>query len=382
MKELVYLLAAFLCLNACQGTSGYKITANIADMPDGLTVYLEDAGRKKLDSTLTSGCSFSFEGRLVEPLYAEISVKTPGERFSGRSFDLFLENSDIHVQGDWEKWSKIAISGSALQAQYEAFENQLTPLYRKLNREIGEQEYHAYTEPLHNGRFTAACIAPGIEIAKKRRVINRQIDELYTRFIEENPASIVTLKLLGDRLRNKSRFTMAEINELTSKLSPELKRTAAYKVLEKKIEAYRPTARGEKYLDFRVVDVNGKEGMFSDYVQPGKYNMLEVWASWCGYCRLEIPHLKVVRQKYGDRFNIIGVSSDKNEQEWREAMAKDKPNYLQLQAVRDNQGKDVNSLYGLNAIPYSLIIDGEGRIVTTEGAGTKLDLFLEELFGE
>ena len=41
-------------------------------------------------------------------------------------------------------------------------------------------------------------------------------------------------------------------------------------------------------VDFKVVDVNGKEGMFSDYVKSGKYNMLEVWA--CGHCRVVIPH--------------------------------------------------------------------------------------------
>ena len=49
-------------------------------------------------------------------------------------------------------------------------------------------------------------------------------------------------------------------------------------------------AKGRPCVDFKVVDVNGKEGMFSDYVKPGKYNMLEVWALWCGHCRVVIPH--------------------------------------------------------------------------------------------
>ena len=48
--------------------------------------------------------------------------------------------------------------------------------------------------------------------------------------------------------------------------------------------------KGRPCVDFKVVNVNGKEGMFSDYVKPGKYNMLEVWALWCGHCRVVIPH--------------------------------------------------------------------------------------------
>ena len=51
-------------------------------------------------------------------------------------------------------------------------------------------------------------------------------------------------------------------------------------VLEEKLAERCKLAKGRPCVDFKVVDVNGKEGMFSDYVKPGKYNMLEVWALW------------------------------------------------------------------------------------------------------
>ena len=59
-------------------------------------------------------------------------------------------------------------------------------------------------------------------------------------------------------------------------------------VLEEKLAERCKLAQGRPCVDFKVVDVNGKEGMFSDYVKSGKYNMLEVWA--CGHCRVVIPH--------------------------------------------------------------------------------------------
>ena len=64
----------------------------------------------------------------------------------------------------------------------------------------------------------------------------------------------------------------------------------ALKALEEKLAERCKLAKGRPCVDFKVVDVNGKEGMFSDYVKPGKYNMLEVWALWCGHCRVVIPH--------------------------------------------------------------------------------------------
>ena len=61
-------------------------------------------------------------------------------------------------------------------------------------------------------------------------------------------------------------------------------------VLEEKLAERCKLAKGRPCVDFKVVDVNGKEGMFSDYVKSGKYNMLEVWALWRGHCRVVIPH--------------------------------------------------------------------------------------------
>ena len=92
--------------------------------------------------------------------------------------------------------------------------------------------------------------------------------------------------------------------------------------------------------------------------------------------------MKLVQEKYGDRFNIIAVSWDKDAAKWREAMKEDNPNYLQLLSVADENGVDVGKAYGLNGIPFSLVLDGEGNIVMQEARAAALDLLLLELYGE
>ena len=122
------------------------------------------------------------------------------------------------------------------------------------------------------------------------------------------------------------------------------------------------TAKGEHFIDFTVMDKNGKEGRFSDYVQSGKYNLLECWASWCGPCRAEIPHLKEAFEAYNKKgVEFLSVSIDKDGAAWRKAMKEENMPWAQVQAPK--AGKDVMKLYQFSGIPYILVLDQEGRIV-------------------
>ena len=158
-----------------------------------------------------------------------------------------------------------------------------------------------------------------------------------------------------------------------------LKQTNMFKQMKQLIADYDDTAKGENFTDLRVIDVQGKEGWLSDYIQPGKYNLFEVWGVYCGHCRMEIPHLNIVHENYGDKLNIIALCWDeaKYEEDWKKALGEDKPCYLQLRQV-----DDVQKIYHLSHVPYSLIIDGDGKIVTERAKGAELDLLLEQHFGQ
>lgn len=379
-KKIAFMIVMIACLTACVQESGFKITANIDGIPDGLKVYLKNR-RQVLDSTATQAGQFTFAGKVKHPFSADIEILTPGKgMFSGRVFDLFLENSDIQVEGQWKDFYQMKITGSALEDEYAAYIRQRDALSDSRQQELHKQYWEVYEGHLYDNTFTAACIQPGIGIEKQKKAMEQQETQLAVDFIKAHPASPVSLKILERLLYSGSRFTLAEIDEWTNALTPDLKQTDTYKEVEKKLSTYRETAKGEKFIDFPVEDMQGKKGMLSDYIQPGKYNMLEVWASWCGHCRVEIPHLKIVQERYGDRFNIIAVSADKEEADWRKAMREDKPNYLQLRAIKDEKGKNVMDYYRLNGIPYSLVIDGEGRIVTNNARGAALDLLLQERY--
>ena len=387
MKNMGWLAIAVLGLVACKQDPHYKLRGEFPGMPDGLKVYLHserNAGEQLVDSTLTSNGCFVLTGKVSSPRFCTINIgRGEGKKKFPKTQEVWVENADIHLSCPWDslEYNDAQITGSASQDLFASHRRKVMPLQIQYN-ELYRDYFTEYEQYAYAGIFTPEYSAKGREIAGKQRELHRQIKQLEKDFVKENPASAVSLKILLDILRSSSEMTAEEADGLMALLDPALKQAPFYPVVERQLEIYRKTAKGQKYMDFILVDVNGKEGRFSDYFQPGKYNLLECWASWCSPCRAEIPHLKHVHQLCGKDFNIIAVSVDQNEAEWKKALKEEQPGYLQFRNIKDTEGKRVNDYYGFGGIPYTLLLDGEGRIVEQEVRGAALDLVLIELLGE
>ena len=216
MKNVIWCVAVFLCLAACKQEPGYVITANITGMPDGLKVYMEDPNGEVLDSTVTKDGSFVFEGKVENPYYGSLFVKNPeGERFSGRSFNMFFENSEIRIKSQWDDFFNMTITGSVLQDEYAKYEDQLSPLRDKLNMELAEQYWMAYSQYLYENEFAAEHIKPGMDVAKQQNEITRQIRQIAIDFMTTHSHSLVALNILEDLVGYSGTFTIDEITGWT-----------------------------------------------------------------------------------------------------------------------------------------------------------------------
>jgi len=113
----------------------------------------------------------------------------------------------------------------------------------------------------------------------------------------------------------------------------------------------------------------------------GQYVLIDFWASWCGPCRKESPALVGIYNKYkNDGFTIYSVSLDKSKENWIAAIAKDGlvwPNHVSdlLQWK-----SPMIQLYGFNSIPYTVLVDKEGKIIATGLRGNNLEQKLKEIF--
>ncbi len=109
---------------------------------------------------------------------------------------------------------------------------------------------------------------------------------------------------------------------------------------------------------FTLRDLNGKT--LSSAGMRGKVTLLNFWATWCGPCRAEIPDLIELQQKYSDKLQIVGLSTDEVQADAvRRFVQKAGVNYRVAIATPEVDAK----FGGILALPTAFLIDSEGRVV-------------------
>ncbi len=115
----------------------------------------------------------------------------------------------------------------------------------------------------------------------------------------------------------------------------------------------------QKAPDFSWQAQSGKVMHLSDL--KGKVVLLDFWATWCGPCRMTIPHVEALNNKYKDKGVVVmGINLDKASS--RTAVSQFiKNNGITYLVISDANGK-VGNMYGATSIPRFFIIDKQGNI--------------------
>ena len=139
------------------------------------------------------------------------------------------------------------------------------------------------------------------------------------------------------------------------------------------------TSAGNPYLDIVSLKADGTELALSDLVGKIDYVLVDFWASWCGPCRRLMPALKELYESYhpSGKLEILGVSCDRDEAAWLKAIEEDELPWLH---IRDQRAEPYNpcDLYGISAIPTTILINKEGVIVGRNLNEAEIEALLAE----
>ncbi|HEY7170739.1 MAG TPA: TlpA disulfide reductase family protein [Vicinamibacterales bacterium] len=129
-------------------------------------------------------------------------------------------------------------------------------------------------------------------------------------------------------------------------------------------------------LNFTMKDVAGKNVTLADF--KGKVMLLDFWATWCGPCKVEIPHFIEFQEKYGGKgFQVVGISVDDTAEKLEPYVRDMKMNYPVLQGLNHD---DVQDAYGpILGIPVSVLISRDGKVCSTHTGLTDKDVFEREI---
>jgi len=119
---------------------------------------------------------------------------------------------------------------------------------------------------------------------------------------------------------------------------------------------------GKPFPALILTDTSGKEISISDL--KGKIILIDVWSSWCGPCREQVPDLKKLYKKYNSKgFEIIGISMDDNKGSWLKAMRQDKQTWKAYCELRNWRYNKFAMRFTIYSIPANFLIDQNGILV-------------------
>jgi len=135
--------------------------------------------------------------------------------------------------------------------------------------------------------------------------------------------------------------------------------------------------KGTIFENFVMLDDKRKELSLSSI--SAKYILIDFWASWCGPCRAENPQLLKLYNSYKEKgFEIVSISFDANNNDWLSAIKKDELSWKHVSDLKGRNNK-VAEKYKVSAIPFSILLDNNYKVIASPPGAHDLQKILETL---
>lgn len=346
MKNLLTAaLAALLC--SCGGAN-YTITGRY-ELPPGDSVYLLASDNTVLAAgVVNADTTVSLQGTVTTP---DLVFLANAKRTNHPAW-LFLEPGKIRIE-KYDPAFGYVVCGTPLNDRKKAF----------------DEAMYAFGDKLRKG-------SPGQSL----QAILAEMNALYTQTVDANLDNV-----FGAWVFNSYEFQNIKDNpeKVKARLAQFTPGIQAHPMLKKSQDASQATARsavGQPYTDFSCKNAAGETIALSSLTGPGRWVLLDFWATWCGPCCREIPYLKEAYAAFSGRgFSIYAVSIDHDAARWQRFLAENDLPWTNVLSPGCGKQSPAAAMYGIRFIPSNFLISPDGVIVARNLPGRQLQSRLEEL---
>lgn len=353
----------------------FKVSGTLTDGKDQNIYLYHFAGQQPtvIDSTVISAeNTFDLKG------------KGEGYQFYGvgsspTKLKLLMLNSNetVTLNGDYFLVNESNIEGSV--------DSKIIDGYHKI-----QKKYYLQIQALQNDLKSVQQNSPEYNsILQKLDKTTKDLSKSAEKYIDDNIESPAIISAQRDLFNPSTQLTYLK------KIESTLAKTMNNSIYHTSIKSYiaqtaqqqmqQPKQNGFAEVGTKAPELNypsptGQNIALSSL--KGKVVLIDFWASWCKPCRMENPNVVRLYNEYKEKgFTIYSVSLDKDKARWENAIKQDGliwPNH-----VSDLKGwqSTAAATYGVNGIPYTVLIDKDGKVIATSLRGMQLEQKLKEILG-
>lgn len=274
---------------------------------------------------------------------------------------------NIKIDIDYYTFRIINIIGSPATSLFVEMSRKIDG-YQSVMDSLNNVYQSIYTSPLRDSIVSI--------LIEQYQNVEKLMNDFIQEKIEANPGSLAVLIYI-DKLDIEEYFSLYKL--VNDKLMAKYPNNDDVKNHNNKVIKAEATQVGKIAPEINLPNPEGKMIALSSL--RGNVVLIDFWASWCGPCRRENPNVVRIYNFYHPKgFEIYGVSLDKDRNSWLQAIQDDGLVWTQVSDLKYWQSEGAQT-YGVNGIPFTVLLDKDGRIIAKGLRGHELESKLAEIFG-
>lgn len=385
LKRIYPVWVLFILFSGCdqkektKDSDGFTVSGKIQGIK-GDTVYLYKMERNSMEQVdkapVAQDGSFSFSGKVTKPEFYRFKYD------SAKFVELLIDNERFSFSSDAQSTELPKVKGSPINQDFLSYVQYFNGLVRKRS-DLEQQYFRLQMAPVKNQDSIRLLSEQLAEIEPDRDMYTQHfIDSIFPSKAIFFIVSVLNKEPYLEYQADLSRKLLKEYPEspLAKEYNQAMEQILGQRKQMEEKKKNNPIKEGVEAPDISLDDPEGKVITLSSL--KGNFVLLDFWASWCRPCRAENPHLVEVFKRYRNKpFKIYSVSLDQSKGAWEKAIQKDQldmPGWFHVSDLKQ-WNSSVVPQYQIEGIPFTLLLDKEGKIIATGLRGEELDRKLNEV---